>query len=962
MFERGNRYKSFRTLGTRLRSFGRRLMRNYDSPQQSPDDAPNALPPPPSWQVQSEEPLMWQEESHFLPSDSQPQAEVLPDPANRTITPRRRIPASTPPVQRQTQHQSPAQQRPAPSQSRNPSRNQMSDDDILTNIMDFHERREQERERVRLQRIEQINKRATSNVQAKADDGSTTTNNILRRRRMGIDYMDTRSLGGEENTPEQIDDLGGQTEDTSSEVVEAEIAFDERDFDDDGGEIHHFTPMDSASPEPIHRKVDDAGSITNDESFDTDDTSDQSTSEQDNFFNQPHNDVIDDSSSHLQDIDTHQVRSTPDIPQQQASASPIQRSSIESDNVDYQGGEGFDFNNEDFADYAGDSEESFEQSRSADVASDASIQRQVNDFDVNVPENQEAHDIPIQREDALTADSMVQRTPDLGDTEDYEQSPIYDDYDDSYGDDVQQNHESAAVGDVSVQRDFTDAVQDDVNNIPNDGEYNSNAYDDYDDSYDDVVQQNHESTPVGDVSVQRDFGDDVYDVQTQIDHQSPESLQRDFDSMDDDVPNMQTQIDHQSLQRDSGDDGVWDADWMDADEPRFDDFDDYVPQDDGGQMIDHQGDFDNVRQESPSPQNIQRQVAPDATPTVDHQPSMTEGDHQEQFDFDSTQDLPDSHDDSDFVEWVQDVGDDAGTIQRTIMDDKPPVEPVARSPIRRRGAVISEVNTDSMEHLYDTHVPNYDPSPRDNPAQSEAQQTANSDFVQREYDDAQNFDDSVDYQEAASEQWQPSDVVNADGQGQNQPPLVSDSPRPDTIHHDTDITTFQPQSPSPTGINADSRPSNSDVEIVYPSGHVQRDWDDGDAEVYDDTAQETNDIDIYAALVQAGAISPTATQQPSRNVQRAPESSPTAPSHIQAPHDNDPVDAVYETFPKPATQAPDTISRKVVDNAVDEDDIIDQQMNDESRGDQPDIDQIARDVYSKLRDRLRIERERRHKK
>jgi hypothetical protein len=53
---------------------------------------------------------------------------------------------------------------------------------------------------------------------------------------------------------------------------------------------------------------------------------------------------------------------------------------------------------------------------------------------------------------------------------------------------------------------------------------------------------------------------------------------------------------------------------------------------------------------------------------------------------------------------------------------------------------------------------------------------------------------------------------------------------------------------------------------------------------------------------------------------------------------------------------------RVVTNAVVSNEVSDAGENVEGGGNQPNVDQIARDVYNKLRDRLRIERERRHRK
>lgn len=927
MFNRGNRYRSFRTLGLRLRNFGRRLMRNYDNPQQAPDASAPALPPP-SWQVQSEAPLMWQEESHLLPVDSQPQAEFLPDPSERTITPRRRMPPSTPPVQRQTQAQSPAQQRQsAPQQQQRSPQQKMSDDDILSNILDFHERREQEREQVRLKRMEQMNN-PTPDVQAQSE-GQSASPNLPRRRRMGVDYVDTRSIGGDDSPDVQADRVDTtDTSDAQSPVTDESPAedttFEDDDFlDDDDLDTVRLAPHDSDVPEPVDREVMDSVQAT-DVAF----TSDTSTKRV------------------ARKTDSAPSKSIPERDNTPAIEASIQRSTIDSGEV------------------AGDNPD-IDDTINDEVFDDGQEQSTFTQYSSDNP------DVPIQRQTAPpTSDPVIQRTPDLdmpmGDDDasmvQRQEMAIGDDDYDFVDDNTYSDDEVFDGG--QEQADFTQASSDNPD-VPIQRQTAPPTSDS-------VIQRtpdldmpmgDDESVTMDDQPIQRDYDDSGGFEETNSASINDQPIQRDYT---DDYGEMPTQIDYQAqsqqaVQRDYDDDGdVWDADWMDADEPRQDDFDDYPSLNDMGQMVEQGASADVAQDQAQSaPQQIQRQADADSGQAVpQNQTSMAESDDS-QFAFDSTQDLPDSHDDSDFVDWVQDMGDDDGTIQRHVADDITPVEPVPRSPIRRRGAIISEVNTDDIEHLYDTHVPNHDTS------HSEAGQPVNRDFIQRDYDEhdeGQTFEDSADYQEPVVAQWQPTDDGYDDGQVADESPTVNEAPHSEGIQRDTNITHYQAQSPVVHDADNQSMiPPDGDIEVVYPDQQIQRDWDDNARDMGDSESHNTNEVDIYTALVNAGAIPPSATQSPAQSIQRAPEASPPEAMQRQTPHDDDPIDAVYETFQNPTStpQAPD-VSRSV--DVEDTDSEIIDPVDTQNEDNQPNIDQIARDVYNKLRDRLRIERERRHKK
>jgi len=69
----------------------------------------------------------------------------------------------------------------------------------------------------------------------------------------------------------------------------------------------------------------------------------------------------------------------------------------------------------------------------------------------------------------------------------------------------------------------------------------------------------------------------------------------------------------------------------------------------------------------------------------------------------------------------------------------------------------------------------------------------------------------------------------------------------------------------------------------------------------------------------------------------------------------------YGSFQDISSQTQHTVSRTVSDSPV-EDVSASIEDADEAGGGQPNIDKIARDVYNRLKNRLRIERERRHNK
>ncbi|MBZ0290402.1 MAG: hypothetical protein K8I30_22445, partial [Anaerolineae bacterium] len=56
--KRSGQPRPFRTIGTRMRDFGRSMMRHYVPPQELP---PVSEPPPPAWNAAAQTPLIWPE-------------------------------------------------------------------------------------------------------------------------------------------------------------------------------------------------------------------------------------------------------------------------------------------------------------------------------------------------------------------------------------------------------------------------------------------------------------------------------------------------------------------------------------------------------------------------------------------------------------------------------------------------------------------------------------------------------------------------------------------------------------------------------------------------------------------------------------------------------------------------------------------------------------------------------------
>ena len=189
--KRSGQPKPFRTIGTRMRDFGRSMMRHYVPPQDMP---PLVEPPPPAWGAAAQTPLIWPEpdapagfaaETPLAPLDAG--FDDAPDVA-QDFAQSRRAPRPAPP--QPPPAASPVQRRPAPPAN--------SVDQRLKNILAMHQEREVERQHIRDEKKTAFN---AAEIQRQADPDAP---HRPRRGRMSVDYVETSALShGEEAPPSQ---------------------------------------------------------------------------------------------------------------------------------------------------------------------------------------------------------------------------------------------------------------------------------------------------------------------------------------------------------------------------------------------------------------------------------------------------------------------------------------------------------------------------------------------------------------------------------------------------------------------------------------------------------------------------------------------------------------------------------------------------------------------------------------
>lgn len=234
----GKLRRPMQTLGMQMRNFGRNLMRFYFGSRQAADQPP-ALPPP-SWQRHTDTPLDWAVSSepaaenieaaqYTAPEDLTFRSEPLASrPTTRPQRSQPQMPNSTPsqaastvPVQRASQSALPAAQgAPAAPPQKPRTTAQMGDDERLANIMEFHRQREREQQRVHEERIQRMKAQPSAN----ADETTTTESDspqIPRRRRgASFEYIETSTLrSGEDDAP-----AASGTEQTAIQRQEREVS------------------------------------------------------------------------------------------------------------------------------------------------------------------------------------------------------------------------------------------------------------------------------------------------------------------------------------------------------------------------------------------------------------------------------------------------------------------------------------------------------------------------------------------------------------------------------------------------------------------------------------------------------------------------------------------------------------------------------------------------------------------
>lgn len=191
--KRSGQQRPFRTIGARMRDFGRSMMRTYIPPQELPafDE-----PPAPSWSAAAQTPLVWPEppapgeyagemppDSGFedAPGDVQATQDFAPPPPRRPQNPQQ--PPVPPSVQRKPGQQPPQPQKP-------------SVDQRLKNILAMHQAREAERDQIREEKKSAFN---AAEIQRQTDPNAP---HRPRRGRMSVDYVETSALShGEEPMP-----------------------------------------------------------------------------------------------------------------------------------------------------------------------------------------------------------------------------------------------------------------------------------------------------------------------------------------------------------------------------------------------------------------------------------------------------------------------------------------------------------------------------------------------------------------------------------------------------------------------------------------------------------------------------------------------------------------------------------------------------------------------------------------
>jgi len=182
--KRSGETRPFRTLGTRMRDFGRRLMRHYVAPQAVPS---LVEPPPPAWGGAAQTPLIWPETeappadfAADMPAESEMPGLLdsdLPDAQPRRVQPKAQPAQAAPPPRPPT-----------------PQKGNKADARLLA-ILNAHQEEEAERQRVREERKAAFD---AAEIQRQADPNAPSPR---RRGRLAVDYVETSALKQGEDSP-----------------------------------------------------------------------------------------------------------------------------------------------------------------------------------------------------------------------------------------------------------------------------------------------------------------------------------------------------------------------------------------------------------------------------------------------------------------------------------------------------------------------------------------------------------------------------------------------------------------------------------------------------------------------------------------------------------------------------------------------------------------------------------------
>ncbi|MEO0561271.1 MAG: hypothetical protein AAF125_04110, partial [Chloroflexota bacterium] len=236
------RKRPFRTLGARLLSYGRQVMRNYEAPDSAP--APiqrsnsgnarrsiggnKAAPVRATWKAQAaSQSLIWRETGGAF-VQRQPQEGGAPSEPNEMFTgqpQRREAPTQarpTPIRPMQSSAQPPAQRTPQQPPKQRSGKPPSPLENRLQRILDFHETKNAQREEIKRKKIEKIQREAEE-IQRKAEESGSEARPLPRRGRANFDYVTTSSLLSDDDKKEQEALQRKQEEESAAaDTVEAE--------------------------------------------------------------------------------------------------------------------------------------------------------------------------------------------------------------------------------------------------------------------------------------------------------------------------------------------------------------------------------------------------------------------------------------------------------------------------------------------------------------------------------------------------------------------------------------------------------------------------------------------------------------------------------------------------------------------------------------------------------------------